>query len=202
MVLLVISVAGVCAGLHLQGRREAARREMMNNFRALSLGLGEFESEYGTLPDGETLRHVCKATGNAPWPLITANDYFRQLVASGLRSEIHFSDGGLASWSRRPDRVIQPLSEALAPGECAFTYVLSVGVHPSKPVLLYPVVPGTLTFDPAPLGGKALVLRSDGSMSQLKIEADGRVLTGGKDYFDPSQPMWGGKKPDLKYPAR
>ncbi len=174
----------------------------MSNFRSLSLTLLEFENTYGTFPDAGTLKVVCEATGNPPWPLATANDYLRQIVASGLKSEGTLSDGGLVSWSRKPDQVIQPLKEALAPGECAFTYVLPSISHPSRPVLLYPLVPGTLSFDPAPLKGEALVLRADGSMSVLKVEADGRVLIGGKDFFDSSQPMWGGEAPDLRYPAK
>jgi hypothetical protein len=71
-----------------------------------------------------------------------------------------------------------------------------------RPVLLYPLIPGSLTFDPGPLSGKALFLLLDGSTNLIRIEKDGRVLKNGKDYFDPSQPMWNGAKPDVRWPAK
>ena len=69
-------------------------------------------------------------------------------------------------------------------------------------MLLYPLIPGTYTFDRSALGGEALVLQADGSVISMKIETDGRVLIDSKDYFDPSQPMWMGSKPDVRWPAK
>lgn len=126
----------------------------------------------------------------------------KQLIAYGLKTEKVFSDNGLAAWTKKADDVFTPLSKALETGECAFAYFPTSGSHPERPGLLYPLIPGTFAFDPDPLGGEAIVLRIDGSMASMKIERDGRVLRGGKDYFDPSQPMWNGSKPDVRWPAK
>ncbi len=168
------------------------------------MALFEFDSEYGSFPSDDTQADVCGATGLSPWPSVTSNDLLRQLVATGLKSETIFYDGGIAGWTRKPDNTISPIQKALEPGECAFAYVPGTTAtgHPSRPVLLYPMVPGSLRFDPKPLGGKAIALRLDGSMAAIEVDRHGRATLGGMDYFDPSQPMWGGKPPDVRLPAR
>ena len=174
---------------------------MVGHMRSLSVSLFEFDAEYGSFPDDATQADVCEATGQAGWSSVTSNDLLKQLIAYGLKTEKVFSDNGLATWTKEADDVFTPFSKALEAGECAFAYVPTSGSHPDRPVLLYPLIPGTLTFDPDPLDGEALVLRTDGSMTIMKIEKDGRVLRDGRDYFDPSQPMWMGAKPDVRWPA-
>ena len=66
-------------------------------------------------------------------------------------------------------------------------------------MVVTPLIPGTTRFDPKPFNGHALILRVDKSISCPKIDRAGKVMVGGKDIFDPSQPFWGGKAPDIKW---
>jgi hypothetical protein len=62
------------------------------------------------------------------------------------------------------------------------------------------VVPGTWKFDPKPLKGKAVVFFTDSSATALPIDKNGDVILNGMNLFDPRQPFWGGKLPDIKWP--
>jgi hypothetical protein len=62
------------------------------------------------------------------------------------------------------------------------------------------LLPGKLLFDRTAFNGKAVILRLDNSATALQIEKNGQVLVGGMDIFDPRQPFWHGKKPDVKWP--
>ena len=70
---------------------------------------------------------------------------------------------------------------------------------PETPVIVSPLIPGTTRFDPRPFDGKAVVLRLDYSAKTETIDSSGRVMIGGMDIFDPRQPWWGGKTPDIKW---
>lgn len=63
-----------------------------------------------------------------------------------------------------------------------------------------PLIRGKTIFDRGQFGGKAVVLFLDNSAKALPIEKDGRVLLNGMDIFDPRQPFWKGKVPDIKWP--
>jgi hypothetical protein len=41
---------------------------------------------------------------------------------------------------------------------------------------------------------------SDFRVQRLPVDKSGHVYLNGKDLFDPSQPFWGGKAPDVKWP--
>ena len=45
-----------------------------------------------------------------------------------------------------------------------------------------------------------IVLKNDMSVELLKANRKGEVKLNGKDYFDWSQPHWGGQKPKIIYP--
>lgn len=70
---------------------------------------------------------------------------------------------------------------------------------PETPVIVSPLIPGTTRFDPRPFDGKAVVLRLDNSAKAETIDSSGRVMIGGMDIFDPGQPWWRGKTPDIKW---
>ena len=63
-----------------------------------------------------------------------------------------------------------------------------------------PLLKGKTTFDRLSFHGKAVILFLDNSAKSLPIEKDGRVLLNGMDIFDPRQPFWKGKAPDIKWP--
>jgi hypothetical protein len=184
--------------------KEAATRAKVTttvtNLKMLSIALIEFDTDYGAYPDDETAQDVSDATGTKlTFKGGTSNAYFRQLLASVARSEKIFQIGG----AKVPDDDFKDDSKALAKGECGFAYIpgLSMSGEPGTPVAFAPMVPGKLEFDPVPLGGKAVVLRLDGSVSAQAITPDGKVVTpDGKSIFDPAQPYWKGKAPKVAWP--
>ncbi len=66
--------------------------------------------------------------------------------------------------------------------------------------MMIPVIRGTWKFDRKTFGGTALVLFLDGTAQRLPIDKNGDVILNGMNLFDPRQPFWRGKAPDIKYP--
>lgn len=175
--------------------------EEVNNARQIGLALLEFEAEYGRFPDAMTIIAVQKETGTLlPLGTKTSNDYFRQLVGSGIaQSESMFYCR--IKDSRKPDGVMDP-AHALAKGEVGFAYLsgLSVEGNPSRPIIIAPLIPGTDRFDPKPFKGKAVMLKMDNSVATLPIQKDGHVLSLDQNILDPAHPVWGGKPPVIVWP--
>jgi hypothetical protein len=196
------AIAGLLAPpVDRRSPRPSDRFEAIISVKQLGLALLEFNSEYGQFPDASTIPAVMTKTRTS---LVlgssSSNDLFRQLLANGIKSEKVF--WARSSFTpRHPDGVIAG-SKALEQGECAFTYVagLSSGGDPSTPLVLAPVIPGTWKFEHDPFEGKAIVLLLDGSIQQLPIDKNGDVILNGMNLFDPRQPYWHGKTPDIKWP--
>jgi hypothetical protein len=190
------------APVFLKARKASERTEALNNIRQIGMCLFEFESDYGRFPDASTIAEVQRRT-STPLTLTdtSSNQLFRQLLATGLKSEKPFYAG--IRGGRRPDDVFHSDSTALQKGECGFSYIagLHTGWEPETPLVLTPMKRGTKTFDtPRKWGERAVVLRLDNSASFFHVDAKGRALaTVGRDLFDPSQPFWKGKAPDLKW---
>lgn len=180
----------------------ADRTEAINNIRQVHLALIDFESEYGSFPDASTIEAV-KTEHPTELNLGTgsSNQIFRQLIASGVKSEKIF--WCKTPWSpKKPDDIYLP-GKALEPGEVGFAYIagLTMKDDPSTPIVVAPLIPGTTRFDPKPYNGKAIILRLDGSATVMQIRADnGQAWFNGKSLLDPSQPFWKGKTPDIKWP--
>jgi hypothetical protein len=186
----------------LCGKRASYRTEAINNTKQIWLALQEFDSTYGRFPAASTAARV-KVDTNTPLTLgaENSNQLFRQLIATGLKSEKPFY--AKTKNSRKPDDLFMDDAHGLSHGECAFAYVagLSSQSLPSLPLAMTPMIPGTTRFDPGPFDGKAIVLRVDGSVNSLKIDPAGHVMVeGGKDLFDPDNAFWNGKVPDIKWP--
>jgi hypothetical protein len=182
--------------------------EALSNSSQIGLSLFVFEEEYERFPDATTIPAVQAATGTKlALGDSSSNDLFRQLLATVGRSEKIFW-AKTASTPKKPDDILG--ADALVPGECAFTYIagLTSTSHPDAPILMTPVVPGTWKFDPKPFNGEAIILflNSSGaglpgnSATRLPIDKNGDVILNGMNLFDPRQPFWRGKAPDIKYP--
>jgi len=183
-----------------RNRRVADLTEASSNLRSLSFNLYSFDEEYGSFPDASTAVDVKDSTGT-PLKLgdSSSNQLFRQLIATVGKSEKIFWAKTSRS-SEKPDDNIDS-NAALAPGECIYSYVAGLSsADTGTPVIMTPLIPGTTRFDPKPFGGKAVVFFVGDSILALPIEPDGRVLVNGRDLFDPAQPYWRGKTPDLKWP--
>jgi hypothetical protein len=178
------------------------RTEALNNIRQIGMSLFEFDSEYGKFPDASTITAVKESTGTSlHLGDASSNQLFRQLIATGWKSEKPFYCRS-ASSPRKPDDIFTP-GKALVVGECGFGYVagLDSTLAPGTPFVFAPLIPGTRRFDPKPFQGKAIILRLDNSATAMAIDAKtGQVMQNGMDIFDPRQPWWGGKAPDIKLP--
>ena len=174
--------------------------EAIRNLRQIGLMLFLFDDDYGRFPDATTIPTVQAATsttlalGNS-----SSNELFRQLLATGTADEMIFW-ADLSGNGRYPDGVLGP--DALVPGECAFTYIAGLDSNGAgeTPVVMAPVIRGTWKFDPKPFDGKAVVLFLNSSTTAFPIDKNGDVIINGLNLFDPRQPFWRGKAPDIKYP--
>ncbi|MCW1887148.1 hypothetical protein OKA04_20585 [Luteolibacter flavescens] len=199
--MLTIFFAGFIIMPSERNRRIADRTEASQNIRQVHIALLDFESEFGSFPDTSTSRVVKTDTGTKLnlGSGSSSNELFRQLIAYGVNVESIFWAKTAVS-PRKPNNVLG--SNTLAKGECGFTYIagLSSSSDPSAPLMMTPVIPGTWEFDPKPFQGKAVVLHVDGSVKHYPIDKDGHVIIGGLSIFDPRQPYWRGKGPDIKWP--
>lgn len=198
--LVLLVLAGLSAPLFLKSRRASDRTEAINNIKQVNLALIDFDNDYGSFPDASTIPAVKASTATTlSLGTSSSNDLLRQLIATGNKSEKIFWAKS-AGTPRKGDDILG--ADALKKGECAFTYIagLSTSSDPSAPLLLVPVIPGTWKFDPKPFKGMAVVLRVDGSARSEAIDKNGGVIINGLNIFDPRQPYWRGKAPDIKWP--
>lgn len=183
-----------------QDRRKmkALQTSAVMNLRQIGMALFEFETEYGSFPDEKTAVSVKESAGaKADLKAKTANDCFYQLIASGILATDRI-------FSLEPPK--QGEEKPKAPAQltkCVFSYLtgLNASGNPSRPVVVAPLVNGEKTFDPAVLGGKAVVLRVDCSVQSFPIDKGGHVMIDGKNIFDPAQPFWNGNVPPVVWPA-
>jgi hypothetical protein len=186
--------------LALRNIKSARRVEALSDLREIGRVMLDFDSRYGKFPDSSTLPGIkAKDETGLIFGTKTSNDYFRQLLATVTRSEAIFFTSGLTR-NFYQDDILGP--EALTRNECSFSYIpgLSSSSPPGTPVVMTPLVPGTRKFNPKPFGKRATVLFTDGSAQALPIDKNGDVILNGMNLFDPRQPFWRGKAPDIKYP--
>ena len=181
--------------------RSHHQRNAVSNLKQLHLALLNFDSDYGVFPDPSTIPDVKSTTGTTlSLGSGSSNELLRQLIAPENHEREKTFWARTASTPHRPNEILG--ADALNKGECSFTYVAGLSMHSDSaaPVLMAPVIPGTWRFDPRPFDGKALVLRIDGSVKPEAIDKNGDVVIGGMNLFDPRQPYWCGKPPDIKWP--
>ena len=200
-VVVIILFLGIVAPVFIRKRPICDMTSEVNNARQIGLALFEFESEYGKFPDATTIAAVRGKTGSIlPLETKSSNDFFRQLMASGIAmSESMFYAKGQGT--HKPDGLMDG-SHAIAKGECGYSYLLGLSSdgNPSRPIVVTPLIPGTDRFDPKPFKGKAVLLRLDNSVTSLPIDKQGNVFVDGKNLFDPSNLIWGGKPPVIVWP--
>jgi type II secretory pathway pseudopilin PulG len=205
--IVVLLLLALTAPLTIRAHKKADLTEAISNARQIGLALYEFEQAYGRFPDESTIPQVKEIdpANTSPLGKSSSNDFFRQLIAAEIvQSEFWFYSN--ASGSRKPDNVING-AKALEKRECAFAYVsgLTTAGNPAgTPIVLFPMVPGKLLFDyklcKKHYNGSAVILRLDNSVTSYPVDKSGRVWIDGKDLFDPTQPFWNGKVPDVKWP--
>lgn len=187
--------------------KKANKIRALSNAKEIGVALYSFEQDYGSYPSAATITKVRADHPGvfAPMGTATSNDFFRQLiVAECIDQERLFHVHGLST--RKPDNVMTG-ADMLKKGECGFSYIAGLPYPnslPQTPVLMTPLLPGKRLFDyklsRKYYGGKAVILFSDNSVLSLPVDKSGRVHLNGKDLFDPSQPFWHGRLPDVKWP--
>lgn len=180
--------------------------EAANNIRVVGILLFSFEEEFGAFPSPATARALARKQNLEPLSTTTSNDLLSQLILGGFTNNEEVFHARHPDLPRnKPDNIVSPPDHLLEPGECGFSYVtgLSTASPGACPLLLWPMIPGTTTFDRKAGAGSAAVLLNDQSVKNYPIDNSGHViLPNGLDLFDPAQPFWNGKSPDLRHPAQ
>ena len=188
VILILMALAGLSSPLLLKSRKASDRTEALNNIRQIGMSLFEFDSDYGSFPDDTTALKIpeqarggYKLTGNY------SNDYFRQLLAVGLKSEKPF--WCKTSFSpKKPDDNFKTAAKALEPGEVGYSYIMasptkgqSSSGDPSRPVVIAASYQARAdwTFDPKAFGEKTIVLKLDNSASAMNIRVDNNYISTG-----------------------
>jgi hypothetical protein len=168
-------------------QKAADRTTALSGIRQMGMSLFEFDSEYGSFPDDTTALKIpekqCagyKLTGDH------SNDYFRQLIVVGLKSELPF--WCKTSFSpKKPDDDRTP-SKALQAGEVGYSYIMasptegqSSSGDPGRPVVVAASYKARAdwTFDPEALSGTAVILKLDNSATASFIRGDNKYITTG-----------------------
>lgn len=200
MVVLLFLALEVASGVSRVRRRDN-ENEAVGNARQIGLALSGFEAEYGKFPDASTIPAVEARTGTViSLGTGTSNDYFRQLIATGVVGRESIFYAGI-SGGKRPDNNIFA-RQALVKGEVGFAYLsgLSQTGNPLRALAMTPLIPGTDRFDPEPFGGRAIILRVDNTVAALKIGEDGHAIFKGMNLLDPKHPVWAGERWTLVWP--
>jgi hypothetical protein len=201
--LLVVVLPLLMPPMLIESKKQSNLVTATCNARQIGQALLEFENLCDKYPDATTAQLIKDATGST-WTLsdATSNDLFQQLLVSGIAPSEEIFDDARTPWTRKVDNLFTSESQALAAGECGFAYIagLSSKDHPATPVCVTPLEPGKLTFDRKSFDGKAIILRVDNSAIALPIDRSGRAILNGMDLFDPRQPFWHGKAPNVKWP--
>lgn len=185
-------------------RRDTGRSDASTNARMLGQALIQFYGEFGEFPCDATISkvHQKRPLHGLSLGTSSSNAYFRQLIAAGIVSseDLFFANARKAN---PPDNLMVN-NDALCKGECGFAYLLLPDASPDPgvpvPLAMAPAIPGENRFDEKAFRSNTVILYSDGSVRTYPISKSGQVLIHGKDIFDPSQPFWNGKPPDIKWP--
>jgi hypothetical protein len=197
----ILFVIILTAPLIFPSRGPHPGKEETSNARQIGLALFEFETEYGAFPNDSTKAQVEKDFGTAiDLSGKSSNALFRQLFAVEFTQSESMFYARAKNW-RKPDGDITP-GNILEPRSCGFSYIsgLSSKDDPNTPIAITPLIPGTTTFDPKPLDGKAVVLFIDNSVRSYDIQKDGHIYDKGIALLSPKHPIWKGKAPDIRYP--
>lgn len=132
----------------------------------------EFEGEHGTRP-GQI--HVDE--GFIPGAKAdTANDCFRQFFQGlkSVRSEIIFY--APSKFTVYPDNNIgdesNHFAEACAKGEVGFLFIDAPTAKDGAPMIVAPILDNKGRFDTEGYDGKAIIVKTDGSVEVIDIDAD------------------------------
>ncbi|MBT7958972.1 MAG: hypothetical protein HN759_06520, partial [Akkermansiaceae bacterium] len=152
----------------------------------------EFDGDFGEFPSDASSADIDTTGTGITLGTSTSNDFFKQFIAGGYTKseEIFYAKSTI---TKKPDNVLK--GDALEAGECGFAYVAnqSTSVNSGRPLVMAPMEESGEFFNPDPYDNKAVVLRIDGSVKQLRVnQAKKAVLTGADTLFDTGEDtVWG-----------
>jgi hypothetical protein len=210
VIVIIASLAALSAPMIMGQVKKAAKAEAISNSKQIGLAMFEFDSDYGSFPDGDTLTEVTAAFTNAevkPAGITDSNSCFQQLLTAGIlkSEEIFYTKAA----TKKPDGDISSTTEAIAAGECGFGYVMdgtdaySSSGNTSRVIVVSPLLKGGTTFDINPFGGVAVLFKIDNSASAVRInndagKEDGPAIVAGKDFLQAN--FWGDTTPTIVKP--
>lgn len=185
VIVIIAALAGLSLPVIMKNKKAADKTEAISNAKQIGISLFEFDTEYGSFPDNNTGEDVKEATGTSlNFGGTFSNDYFRQLIATGLKSEKIFWCK-TAETTKKPDDNFGP-GKALEPGEVGYGYIMANQTdgqgssgEPNRPVVVSPLYKAqpNWEFDPEPFGDMAIVLRLDSSARAERIREDNRYIS-------------------------
>lgn len=204
VVMAIIAVlASIATPLVLNKRREADKTKAIGHAKQCLIAFVEFEGEEGTRPGQQIVDEGNLDDAAAA----SSNDCFRQLLQRlpTVRSEaIFFAPSKI---SKNPDNDIgesPDFSKACEDGEVGFLYVDAPTSRDGAPLMAAPLFDTSGLFDFQAYNGKAVVLKTDGSVEALDIDEDTEqvlISSGGSEV----ELLSSGNKtfreaPEIKYP--
>lgn len=200
-ILLIVTMIAFLAPSYVRLGKKGERVIAISNGRSLLRKLQEFHEDFGSFPDRETGRKLSEFAGHRlDLSGNTANDYFRQLIDSGIAtSEEPFY--AVTSYTRKPDNNMNG-KDALKAGEVGFGYIMNGdrAIGSDDPTWIIAVTPllGSSTkgeFEADPLDGVAYVVHLDHSVTSHTIRNDRKVEIGnGRSLLDLGEgTIWGSR---------
>ncbi|KAB2641597.1 MAG: prepilin-type N-terminal cleavage/methylation domain-containing protein [Verrucomicrobia bacterium] len=211
VIVIIVTLAGLSAPAIIRMTKKGPLMVAINNGKNMVMALTEFSTEYGNFPDKETAKAVTDKTGSTlNLNGDTANDYFRQLIASGMTKseEPFFATSSIST--KKPDNIMTG-SECLKGGEVGFGYIMNgmsaIEADTNRIIAVTPLLNNSAKgeFDANPLDGKAVFVGLDSSVKTYVIRQDNKkVVVGSKTLLETGEgTIWGSDiKPVIKVPKK
>lgn len=191
VIAIIASLAAMATPVIMKQQKKAAMTEATSNAKQVFYLMVDFDNDFGEFPGDETaIDELSGYSGN------NSNDYLAQLIEGGYTQseEIFYAKGGGSS-NKKPDNVTSTKSDQLKTGECGFAYIKnqSTSDNSARPIVMAPYDTNK-KFKKDPYDGKAVVLRIDGAVKQLRLGKNDLLakIPGGKTLFETgSDTVWG-----------
>lgn len=193
VIAIIAALAAMATPVILKQQKKAAMTEATSNAKQVFYLMVEFDQDFGEFPSDTSKDEIDTAGTGITLGTGNSNDYFNQLIAGGYTSseEIFYAKSKI---TKKPNNALK--ADSLNAGEVGFAYLAnqSTSDNSGRPLIMAPMEEsGTETFDPDPYDNKAVVLRIDGSVKQLRVNKQKKaVLTGSTTLFDTGDDsVWG-----------
>jgi prepilin-type N-terminal cleavage/methylation domain-containing protein len=186
VIVIIAALAGLTAPQVIKMKKKGDLAESTNNARQLGLGLTQFDADVGGYPDEDSVEAVEALTGETSTVSLsgnTSNDYFRQLVVSGVVDSEQPFFAKTTYTKSKPDDLMKG-EQLLRGGEVGFGYIMrapgkAIPIGAGKPVAAAPLKENSSggEMETDPYDGKAIVLFADSSVKQLNIrKSDSKAM--------------------------